>query len=624
MIEAYTIGTRLTLTGDAQQKLARFIETVKRANQAMEVLYRRLKPVNDQLLKVSEITRKLNPALAKMTGEFKGAQEALISTNRSFSNFNSKIGSAVLHTDKFSHKIGNLTKELDALAVAGGAAMAGIGSMGAASAGFAAAGTARGHRGAGFHTKGVHAGFIGFNAPTFIGGAAAYAGYHTIKESYHENKEYMQALARFEQLGFGQKTNQRADFFARHNSIKGASYTDMMEALIDAANATKHPEIIEKMAPYLAKSSIGNRALYKNVSHSQFQYLVKAAEMSTGSTDPKILQKRMDVFQKMFVSSGGRVNFSDIFNFVNMSGGSSRYFSDKAWLMMEELFQEGRASKVGVQASQFAKVLSAGTMTKAAAQNLMKLDLLDKSGVEINKTTGLVTKINKGALKGASLAQTNNVEWVRKFWLPALMSHGITDPKAMEREAYYSFSNSNISKYISLISNLLRTGKIDNSLRVSMAAGDTESTYRKSLTIPAGKEKALSAAWDSLMVNLGKASSPMVQAGMDGITKFLDSINALFEGRKTRGAEYLKNGATIIGGILNPIGTLTDYAKQGIDSINTGSDQKAQANITVNIGGKKFYEGYTDFVLKGMRNGQAMGNRFDPGMAPLPAGMAGL
>lgn len=628
MIEAYTIATRLTLKGDAQQKLARFIETVKRANQATEVLYRRLKPVNDQLLKASEISRKLNPSLVKMTAEFRGAQETLTSTNRTFSSFNSRIGKAVLHTDKFSHKIGNLTKELDALAAAGGAAMASLGGMGAAGAGLAVAGTARGHRRAGFHAKGVHAGFIGFNAPTLIGGVAAYTGYHTLKQSYHENKTYEQALARFEELGYGAKTNKDIDYFATHNAVTGLSYTDMLEMATDAAIATKHKELIKPMATFLGKSKFGNHALYRNVTNKQFQDLIKATELSTGSTDPEVLKKRADIFQKMFIASGGRINFSDIFNFVNMAGGAARYFTDDAWLKMEEVFVESKASGIGVKSNQFAKVLSAGTMTKAAAKNLMKLELLDKNGVEINPTTGLVTKINKGALKGADLAYSDNVEWVKQFWLPALKKHGITDRKAMEREGYYSFSNSNVARYISMIANLLMTGKIENSLLIARQAGNTESIYRKGLNISKGKEDRLSGAWDRLMLNLGKASSPAVLAGIDAITKFLETINALFEGKKTRGTQAIKAGWNFAKVAVDPLGALTsagiNYAKQGINSINTGSEQKVQANITLNIGAKKFYEGYTDFILKGMRNGLAFGNKFDPAQTATPPGMAGL
>ncbi len=88
----------------------------------------------------------------------------------------------------------------------------------------------------------------------------------------------------------------------------------------------------------------------------------------------------------------------------------------------------------------FRQTLVGGKMTNKAAEQFVKLGLIDPAAV-IKTKTGSVKGVRPGGIVGADLASENPFEWVQKYLKPALDKKGITDPNRISEMLAHLFGN---------------------------------------------------------------------------------------------------------------------------------------------------------------------------------------
>jgi|GEM_PF-2497350 len=579
--EAYAIATRITITGDAEKKLQSFWRAIRRTNEALEVLNKRLRPINDQITRLDQLTGKLNPKMHAFREALYGSKSALNSLNNSFSTLGDRTLSSINRFDKFNIKTASSIAKVDALSAKVRQLSANMEGLNAATAHSRTIGGAisKGRKsapeggGASVHARNMHLGPFGYNPGSIAISAAAYGAYNTVKGSYQADKEYQKTLAQFDLMGFGDSARERAVRFAFSNQEKGISPTSLLKSLTDAAQVLKDPVAAEKIAPMLARAEFANSSIIPNYNHAQNRDLVRAAEMYLGTKDPEKLKPVLDTFQKVISSSGGRVLPTQFLNFMQTGGIAAKNMALDTFYMLEPIIQEAGGHRAGTGLTSIQRQLQSGSMTQSTAERLSELGILDKTKLKYNKV-GSIKKVLPGAVLGSDALSNNVVAWFEGVYLPQLAKHGITAKKDILNEINYDFGNRTGAALAGLIDVSLEKAIL--SAKVSPKAMGVDESFKKALSIPTGSEKALTEALNRFETALGKFTSPAILNAMDRLTGFLDTTAKLLEtfSDKDATAGQKKDAALNYGGkIVKKI-----YDTSGAKAANDMFDSTAKSS----------------------------------------------
>ena len=252
----------------------------------------------------------------------------------------------------------------------------------------------------------------------------------------------------------------------------------------------------------------------------------KIVEMKGGFKSPAEFLNKANMMQKVISSTGGMVKPSDYYNFIQTAGVSGRLLSNEMfYYTMEPLIQEMRAGRVGTGTMSAYNNLAQGKSTARAANELMRLGLLDKSMVEWTKI-GTVKQIKPGALTGMDQFTSNPYQWMKETLLPAFAGKGITSEKDVLNEMGAIFGNRTGSNLFSLMF-MQGTGadnKIAKNMRIAMGAMDTAQMVKLARSSPQGAEMALGKAWENLKIATGEALIPII---IPTLNKLADVIRSL-------------------------------------------------------------------------------------------------
>lgn len=394
-------------------------------------------------------------------------------------------------------------------------------------------------------------------------GGAGFIMLSALRAPLKAASEYENALTRFKSLNLGDAANKDADQFARAAKLYGVSATDLISTVRDLHTVFGDYDKAKALAPMIAQMEFANQAVFgekgNRFDDAQRKALGKVLELRKGFESPEAMSRMADMMQHVMSGTGGMVKPSDYLLFMKSAGTASRLLSDHAFFYgMEPIIQEmgGFRTGTGLQTAFNRVVLgigSGGGAGKAFAELMTKTGLWQKGGVEINPTTGQVTKV-AGHMKDAD--KTSFEEDPQKFLLqrivPALKAVGYdTDQKLLE--AFALIFGRTGGALFSLM--YLQRDKIEKNVRVDEQAMGIAELMKAAQTNPAGAWLALHKAVENLNVAVGRSLVPIIIPGLNKLSSWLRDFAEWGEAHPIR-MQYLVDGFIALAGAMAITGTV--------------------------------------------------------------------
>lgn len=599
-IEAYTIASRLTITGDAKQKLESYIRTVKEATLATEKLKRALGLGNKDLEALAAITAKLTPETNRL-------REVVNRLDSSFGNMSNHLRTVNEQMSASIVKARELSRTFEKTQHSTERGLGGAARSEAAIAKGAAAGFGLGKYGTGAFAVGLGATFFA-------------------KKSYESAKEFEQAKTAFAQINLGEKVNQEAFKFAESLNIAGVSVTDALKSLRDSVVVMGDFAHAKQIAPMLAQMEFSNKVAFsgsgKEIGHEQYQDLLRVIEMRGGFKSPAEMGNQANFMQHVLSGTGGVVLPNQYLNFLKTGGVAAQGLTNKAFFYESEpLIQELGGSRLGNMVMSGYQNIVAGRATTAAARHLEKEGLVLPGKAEYDKS-GRILRIKPGGIKNSELYQSSYFDWITQVYKPALQKTGLKTEKEMEAAAAIDFPNRNAANLI--IKVLRQEEKIKKNVAINEKAKGIYETNEAASKAVAGKEEILSKAFTNLKIAFGELTLPAVLGGMDRLTSFIKDI--------TKVIQVINHPIdTALANFKNPNGAASadkaygnQFTRHFYDSganlpVNTGSANKTTTiQNNIHMDGKKVAEVVTQHQTKAATNPPVGQTAFNLYAAPIP------
>ena len=347
-----------------------------------------------------------------------------------------------------------------------------------------------------------------------------------LKAGYEAAKRYEQALNQFKALSLGEAVNRDADQFAKGSNVIGASATDLIHTVRDLHTALGDYGMAKALGAQVAQMKFANQAVFggkgMDFSDRQLQAMEKIIEMKGGFHGPQQFMAQADMMQKVISGTGGMVKPSDYLQFIKTAGVSGRLLSNESfYYAMEPLIQEMSGGRVGTGTMSAYNNLAQGKSTVRAANEMMRLGILDPSMVEYTKI-GTVKQIRPGALRDMDKYTSDPFAWLKETLLPAMAGKGITQEKDVLNEMGAIFGNRTGSSLFSLM--YLQQEKIAKNMAISKNAMGVDQLTKLAMKSPQGAEMALGAAWENLKATFGHTVIPVVLPALLGLRSALESF----------------------------------------------------------------------------------------------------
>ncbi len=357
-------------------------------------------------------------------------------------------------------------------------------------------------------------------------GGAGYAGLHALGKTLEAAKEYQQAFAAFKAINLGDAINTQADKFARGSSVIGASATDLMRTTRDLHTVLNDFDLAKQLTPGFAQLKYANQAVFGghglNFNEAQLRDLERIIEMKGGFKSAPDFLSQASMMQQVIASTGGMVKPTDYLNFIKTAGVAGRLLSDKSFYYgMEPLIQEMGGNRVGTALMSAYANLGQGRTTVRAANEKMRLGILDPKMVEYTKI-GTIKQVKPGALKGMDLFTSNPFEWLKTVLLPAMATKGITAEKDVLNELSAIMTNRTGASLYSLM--YLQQHKIEKAMAISQNAMTPAQMTKLAMSTPDGAQMALAAAWKNLKMASGEALLPIIIPALNKLASVLRSL----------------------------------------------------------------------------------------------------
>jgi TP901 family phage tail tape measure protein len=362
-------------------------------------------------------------------------------------------------------------------------------------------------------------------------GGVGYAGLHALGKTVEAAKEYQQALAQFKSLNLGDAINQQADQFARGANIIGASSTDLIRTTRDLTTVLGDFQLAQQLAPGFAQLKFANQAIYGghglDFNESQLRSLEKIIEMKGGFKSADDFLAQANMMQQVIAGTGGMVKPSDYLAFIKTAGVAGRLLNNNSFYYgMEPLIQEMGGNRVGTGLMSAYNNLGQGRATVRAAEEMMRLGIVDPSMVEWTKI-GTVKRIKPGALKGMEEFTSNPHGWMQDVLLPAMKAKGITSQNDVINEMGALLGNRTGSNLLTLM--FLQQDKIAKNMKLSHGAMGTDDLVNLARSSPQGAEMALGKAWQNLKIAAGQALLPIIIPALQALTAALMKLKDIFD-----------------------------------------------------------------------------------------------
>jgi len=395
-------------------------------------------------------------------------------------------------------------------------------------------------------------------------GAAMFAGglglASMLKGPLEEAKKFQNETERFRSLGLGDKVTADAVKFASGMNTYGTSIRENLGLLRDAQTVFGDFHEAQMVTPLLAKMKFANAALYGDeggaMKDRAFMDMLKVIEMRGGLASEAEFVKQANMVQRVQTATGGRVGANEYLNFIKTGGVAAKGMKDENfYYAMEPLIQEMGGQRVGTGLMSAYQNLVQGRTTQRAANELMRIGMLDPKMVDYDKV-GNIKQIKPGAIAGGDLMIADPMKWMQTVMLPAFASKGITEKQAVLNEIGAIFTNRTGSQLFSTM--YLQQANIAKNFKLnSGAAGidELDQNAKKTLT---GKLIELDKKWLDLQLKLGDVILPLAIRAVDGLNVAIKNLTVWIDANpgKVKALTYAFMGLAaflITGGLINMV-----------------------------------------------------------------------
>jgi hypothetical protein len=395
-------------------------------------------------------------------------------------------------------------------------------------------------------------------------GAAMFAGglglAALFKAPLDEAKKFQNETERFRSLGLGDKVTADAVQFAKGMDTYGTSIRENLGLLRDAQTVFGDFHEAQMVTPLLAKMKFANAALYGDeggaMKDRAFMDMLKVIEMRGGLASQEAFGTQANMVQKVQTATGGRVGANEFLNFIKTGGVAAKGLKDENFYYgMEPLIQEMGGSRVGTGLMSGYQNLVQGRTTQRAAEELMRLGMLNKDMVVYNKI-GNIKQIKPGALNGSDLMVSDPMKWMQSVMLPAFASKGITDKQAILNEIGAIFTNRTASQLYSTM--YLQQAQIAKNFKLNSGAAGIDELDKNAKNTLTGKQIELAKKWDDLLLKLGDVILPLAIKAVDSLNSAIIRMTAWIGANpgKVKAFTYALMGLSaflITGGLINMV-----------------------------------------------------------------------
>ncbi|MBB1614533.1 hypothetical protein A9978_19025 [Pseudomonas sp. UMC65] len=380
------------------------------------------------------------------------------------------------------------------------------------------------------------------------------------KAPLDEAKKFQNETERFRSLGLGDAVTADAVKFSKGMNTYGTSIRENLSLLRDAQTVFGDYHEAQMVTPLLAKMKFANAALYGDeggaMKDKAFMDMLKVIEMRGGLSSQEAFNKQANMVQQVQTATGGRVGANEYLNFIGRGGVAAKGMKDEVfYYTMEPLIQEMKGAAVGVGLMSGYQNLVQGRTTARAANELMRLGMLDPAKVEYNKI-GNIKQIKPGALAGSDLMVSDPFKWMQTVMLPAFASKGITEKQAILNEIGAIFTNRTASSVYSTM--FLQQAQIEKNIKLNSGAAGIDELEKNAKNTLSGKQIEFGAQWHNLMLNLGNVVLPLAIAALDKLNPALKKLGVWMDENpgKVKAFTYALLGLSaflIGGGLINMV-----------------------------------------------------------------------
>ncbi|OXI91043.1 hypothetical protein CFB40_12115 [Burkholderia sp. AU31652] len=306
-------------------------------------------------------------------------------------------------------------------------------------------------------------------------------------------------------------------------SITRATETvsELRTALGDAHHAI---EALPNTLKALSGLQLYNRGHKNQISEDAAYSLAKIAEERGGASSPEALREKQNWAFKALTGSNGVVTADDMLTAIRRGKSAVAAMNDRAFFGDTFLMQAMGANGYGTASSTLVNAWIGGHQTHGAFDEMMKLGLLNRGGVQFDKT-GKVKKVSSSALIDNALFLSDPQAWVDKHLAPIAKSRGVDleDPAQIAKFVNSIASNTNAAN---ILMQRLRfshnIAKDRHNVDIANGVDESDAANRASTQ---GKIDNARARLNDAQVRVGNVLLPAFATAMEKTASVLEALN---------------------------------------------------------------------------------------------------
>lgn len=379
---------------------------------------------------------------------------------------------------------------------------------------------------------------------------------YSMRQPINESKRVDVESNRIAALGMGEDVTRKAIKYAEAMDTFGTSILDNMTLLRDGLTIFSDLHHAEMVAPTLAKMKFSNQAMFGHEKGEEneraFMDMLKVIELRGGLKSEKAFMDQANKIQQVITATGGRVQGNEWLNAIKTGGIAVKGMTDEAlYYKMESIVQEWGGNRFGTAAMSAYQNIYQGRTTKRAANNMLKLGLIDDPSKLKHDKAGQISYLDVGAIKGADIFKKDQFAWMEQVLLPTLAKNGITEKSDVLDAIGSIFTNRTASNLFGDM--YLQRDIINKSAKMNAGADNIDQLNSKAMNTTAGKEYEAKAKLHDAYLKFGRTILPIYTKAIEMATDATQSFTAWMDKNPTA-AKALGTGLIIVATSLVAIG----------------------------------------------------------------------
>ena len=358
-----------------------------------------------------------------------------------------------------------------------------------------------------------------------VAGAVLYTGIHAAIE--REN-----AVNVIRNSGVSKEDGDAMVKAAQDSKQFGVSVTRATETVSELRTALGDAHHAIEALPTTLKAISGlqlyNRGHKNQIAEDAAYSLAKIAEERGGATSPEALREKQNWAFKALTGSNGVVSADDQLTAIRRGKSAVAAMDDRAFFGDTFLMQAMGANQYGTASSTLVNAWIGGHQTHGAFDEMMKLGLLNRGGVQFDKT-GKVKKVSSSALIDNALFLKDPQAWVDKHLIPIAKGRGVdvNDPAQIAKFVNSIASNTNAANILmQRIRFSHNIAKDRHNVDIAHGIDESEAANRASTQ---GKMDNARARLNDAQVRMGNVLLPVFATAMEKAASALESVNKFAE-----------------------------------------------------------------------------------------------